>query len=270
MDPKALIDEGKLDDALNALQERVRQDLSDVKLRIFLFQLLVVMEQWDRALTQLNVIGEMDVAALPMVQTYREAIQCVALRNNIFSGSLTPLIFGEPQPWLGLLLKALKYDGQGDNTHADMLRQQAFSVAQSYGGVINGKRFEWVADADPRLGPVLEVIINGRYFWVPVERTLRIELEPPADLRDSVWMSASFTWINDAQTVGLIPSLYPGTLAQANNAMLPGHLTEWEEGLGQRMLVTDGGEYPLMDVRVIKFDSYGSTYSDVDMEIDHG
>ena len=39
----------------------------------FLFQLLAVQGQWDRALTQLNMAGEMDAAHLAMVQTYREA-----------------------------------------------------------------------------------------------------------------------------------------------------------------------------------------------------
>ena len=35
--------------------------------------------------------------------------------------------------------------------------------------------FEWIADADDRLGPVLEAIVNGRYYWVPFERVRRIQ-----------------------------------------------------------------------------------------------
>ena len=37
-------------------------------------------------------------------------------------------------------------------------------------GSLNGQPFEWVADADSRLGPVMEAIINGRYYWVPFAR----------------------------------------------------------------------------------------------------
>ena len=33
---------------------------------------------------------------------------------------------------------------------------------------IDGKAFAWMADADMRLGPVLEAVINGRYYWVPL------------------------------------------------------------------------------------------------------
>jgi type VI secretion system protein ImpE len=93
------IRDGDLAAALAALQDAVRNNAADTKLRIFLFQLLAVMGQWPRALPQLNLAGELDASALPMVQTYRAAIQCEALRADIFAGKRAPLIFGEPQPW---------------------------------------------------------------------------------------------------------------------------------------------------------------------------
>ena len=40
--------------------------------------------------------------------------------------------------------------------------------APTAAGTVNGRRFEWIADADSRLGPMLEVIINGRYGWLPM------------------------------------------------------------------------------------------------------
>jgi type VI secretion system protein ImpE len=120
MDALQLISEGKLGAALSALQDQVRKDASNPKHRIFLFQLLAVLGQWNRALTQLNVAAELDAAALPMAQTYREAIQCEALRAEIFAGKRAPLIFGEPQPWLVLLLEALKREADGDLDGADL------------------------------------------------------------------------------------------------------------------------------------------------------
>ncbi|WP_243671872.1 hypothetical protein [Paraburkholderia kirstenboschensis] len=70
--------EGDLDGCLSELQSRVRKEPSKAAYRVFLFQLLAVTGAWDRALTQLNVAGELDAAALPMVQTYRE--RCNARR----------------------------------------------------------------------------------------------------------------------------------------------------------------------------------------------
>jgi len=261
MTPQELIRAGQLGDALGALQDMVRKDASNPKHRIFLFQLLSVMGDWKRALTQLNVAGELDASTLAMVQTYREAIQCEALRGEIFSGARAPLVFGEPPAWLALLLEALKLDAAGDARRADDVRAQAFEAAPACAGSIDGAPFAWLADADQTLGPVMEAVVNGRYFWIPMMRIRQLEIEAPSDLRDTVWTPASFTWTNGAQTVGLIPTRYPDTVSDGDDALRLARRTDWIDagphagrGLGQRMLVTDAGEYPLMDVRGIAFD----------------
>ncbi len=259
MDAQQLIRDGNLPAALAALQDAVRKNAADAKLRVFLFQLLSVMGQWPRALTQLNVAGELEPLAIPMVQTYREAIQCEALRADIFSGKRAPLIFGEPQAWMAQLIEALQHDAT-DPARAAAARAQALESAPASPGNIDGVPFDWLADADQRLGPMMEIIINGRYFWVPVCRIARIEFDKPVDLRDNVWTAGTFVWTNGAQTVGLIPTRYNGTVATGDDGLLLARRTEWvangegDAGVGQRMLMTDSAEYAIMDVRVIEFD----------------
>lgn len=264
------IQDGDLAAALKALKQAVRQDPSSAKHRVFLFQLLCVTGDWPRALTQLNVAAELDASTLPMAQTYREAIQCEALRAEIFAGKRAPLIFGEPPAWLGQLTEALKHDALEPDRAADE-RAAAFEAAPASSGSIDGTRFAWLADADPRMGPTLEAIVNGRYFWIPMSRIAKIVFEAPADLRDKVWTAASFTWTNGARTVGLIPTRYNGTVAlgSGSNELLLARRTEWVEAeassasaalsvpepVGQRMLATDALEYALMDVRLIEFDA---------------
>jgi hypothetical protein len=111
--------------------------------------------------------------------------------------------------------------------------------------------FDWIADADMRLGPVLEAILNGRYYWIPFSRTRRIEIEKPEDLRDLVWMPAHFEFANGGEAVGLIPTRYPGSETSEDGAICLARKTVWQEvspgvfhGLGQRLLATDKGEYP--------------------------
>jgi type VI secretion system protein ImpE len=251
-----LIRDGDLAGALAALQDVVRKNSADPKLRVFLFQLLCVLGQWNRALTQLSVAGEMDAGALPMVQTYREAIQCEALRAEIFNGRRAPVIFGEPQPWMAQLAEALKLDAT-DPAAAATLRAAAFDAAPASPGTIDGTRFDWLADADSRLGPVLEAIVNGRYVWVPFMRIARIEIDPPADLRDAVWTAATFTWTNGAQAVGLVPTRYPGSVDASDDALKLARKTEWagDIPLGQRMFTNGDADFPLMDARLIEFDS---------------
>lgn len=267
MDALQSLSEGNLEETLLQLQENVRSDPSNVKYRVFLFQLLAVMGQWERALTQLNLVGELDASALAMVQTYREAILCESLRTEVFAGRRTPLIFGQPDQWMALLFDALRLTADGQYARSQDVRSQAFELAPATTGAIGEaaqkQTFSWIADADTRIGPMLEAIVNGRYYWVPFHRIRTIKVEAPEDLRDQVWMPVWFTWANGGETVGLIPTRYSGSEHSDDNQIRIAHKTTWQEidaglyqGLGQRMLVTDIGEYSLMDLRLVTFDTH--------------
>jgi type VI secretion system protein ImpE len=253
-----LIAAGDTAGALKLLTQQVRAKAADGKLRVFLFQLLCVTGEWKRALTQLQVCGELDAGALAMVNTYREALQCEAVREAVFAGKTTPHAFGKPQPWIAYLAEALQADARGDGAGAAKLRQQAFDDAPATPGTINGEAFDWIADADSRLGPVLEAIINGRYFWVPFNALAKITIEAPEDLRDLVWAPAHLEYTNGGATVALIPSRYPGSGASGDAALQMSRKTEWlplsgehYRGIGQRVLATSGVELGLLEAREI-------------------
>jgi type VI secretion system protein ImpE len=244
--------------ALQQLQEEIRTSPADAKLRVFLCQLLAVLGRWDRAQKQLDVATTLDPATLAMAQTYREAILCERLRAEVFAGRKVPLVLGQPEPWLGLLIESMLQWGRGARQAADTLRSQAFEQAPASAGALNGEPFEWIADADSRLGPVLEAVVNGRYYWVPFANFKRIVVEPPADLRDYVWMPAQVELENSGTTVALIPTRYPGSQSSDDARIVLGRKTVWDEvesgvfhGLGQRVLATDAGEHALMDIREI-------------------
>lgn len=261
MSAEQSLKEGKVDEALADLKDQVRKDPADPKLRTFLFQMLTVVGDWGRALNQLKVVGEMDETALPMLQTYREAIQCEVLRKKVFAGETTPLVFGEPEEWIALLIESLNQFVAGRYKEAAGLRDQAFEAAPTTTGTIDDQAFEWIADADPRLGPVLEAVVNGRYYWIPFHRIREIRLEEPEDLRDMVWAPAQFEWANGGKTVGFIPTRYPGSEDSEDPAVQLSRKTEWLEvapetwiGQGQRLVATDAGEVPLLDARKIVLD----------------
>lgn len=248
--------------ALAQLQQQVRSKAADPKLRVFLFQLLSVLGQWQRALDQLRVCGELDPSALAMVNTYRTALQCEAVREAVMSGRTLPHVFGPPKEWVALLAQALQADAAGEAAQAAKLRETAFDQAETTSGTLNGEAFEWIADADSRLGPVLEIIINGRYGWVPFSHLQKLVIEAPSDLRDLVWAPAQVTFANGGESVALLPSRYAGTAGQTDGALLMSRKTEWIElaagqfrGLGQRVLATSAAETGLLEVREITLDT---------------
>jgi type VI secretion system protein ImpE len=254
--------DGDLDAALRYLQEQVRLRPADAKLRVFLFQLLCVLGQWERALSQLNVAADLDAQALGMAQMYRDAVQCELLRARVFAGERSPMIFGEPAEWLALLIESLLVTGTDRKNEAQSLRERAFEAAPASSGVIDGTPFEWIADADMRLGPVCEAVINGRYYWIPFERLTKVDLEAPTDLRDVVWTAAHFEFSNGGEAVGLIPTRYAGSETANDGQLRLARKTVWIEvspdvftGQGQRQFSTDAGDHPVMDIRSIAFGS---------------
>lgn len=264
-----------LDATLKRLMQEVRDNPADPKHRIFLFQLFAVLGQWDRALVQLNVLRDMSKEALAMAQTYQETLNCEALRAQVFAGKRTPLIFGEPEQWMALMLQALQLNVSGSASEASDIRQQALEQAPATSGklvlfpesptgdetpVAPESEFQWIADADSCIGPFMEAIINGKYYWIPFQRLASVGLEKVSDLRDLVWLPARFLFNNGGETVGFVPTRYAGSEASDNNQIRLAKTTEWTQvsddtyrGLGLRLLTTDVDEFALTQIARIEF-----------------
>lgn len=262
MEVSQLISEGDLESALKTVQQQIRQSPAEAKYRVLLFQIQIILGQWDKARTQLDVLKDLDDSSRFMVQTYQQVMLCEGIRKDVFAGKRAPLLFGEPEPWIALILEALSLDASGRHEEAATLRADALEQAPVSSGRIDEQEFAWIADADSRLGPMLEAIINGQYYWVPFNRLKRVNLMAPADLRDFAWTPAEFIWINGGEAMGFIPSRYSGSEDSSDSTIQLARKTEWQQvsdqtyyGLGQRMLTTDQNDYPLLDVREILFDA---------------
>ena len=79
-----------------------------------------------------------------------------------------------------------------------------------------------------------------------------------AVLRDLVWSAAQLEFSNGGGSVALVPTRYPGTAEQPDNALRLARRTEWLElgathfrGLGQRVLTTSAADADLLQVREI-------------------
>jgi len=237
---------------------RLRSEPANQQLRVFLFQLLCVLGDWERASAQLKALAELDASTFALVHVYGAAITCELFRRDVFAGARAPLVLGEPLPWMALLVRALAEAAHGRAAEAKALRAEAREQAPAIPGRVDAHAFDWIADADSRLGPVCEAVIDGRYYWVPLERLRSITLEAPSDLRDVVWMPAHLGLVNGGDTAALLPARYPGSELDKDGLIRLARKTEWDEmaadtfhGRGQRMFATDANEYALLGVRRI-------------------
>ena len=247
-----------IEEKVSQAQNLVRQKPTDDKLRIHLFQLYVQEGKLQKALAQLQVAAQLDAAHKMMAQAYRLAIRAELLREDVFRGNRSPNVLGQPLQWISYLIEALQEDGKGNLSAASDLRLEAFENAVVVAGRLDDQPFEWIADADSRLGPILEVFVNGDYYWLPFETISEIKIEPPSDLRDLVWLPAHVKLVNEGYHPMLLPARYPLIDDSVDDAHLQSKLTSWtsiekdlSRGKGVKVLATDSSEASILDVRSI-------------------
>lgn len=243
---------------LDNTMAQVRKEPARPDLRVLLFQIFCINGNLERALGQLATAAQLDKAMEEMARAYREVIRCEVFRSKVFAGQKQALFLGEPEEWLARLAEALRLTALGEAAKAAPLRDAAFESAPASAGTLDGQPFEWIADADARLGPVLEAVLNGKYYWIPFHRLTTVEFEAPADLRDLVWLPAKLTFATGGEQVAFVPVRYPGSESGDETFRLS-RRTEWNDqgsdswtGIGQRMFATDQGEFSLLDVRRIE------------------
>ena len=228
MTAKELFQAGKLTEAVQALGAELRDNPTDAKRRTFLFELLCFAGDFDRAEKHLGMLSQ-----------------------------------GGPSSEMGALL----YRGV---LAAERARQETFAKreytmmppadATPFTGTLNGKPFQSLSDADARIGPRIETFAAGTYIWLPFAHIASIQIQAPRRLRDLLWLPAkvltgpAFKGTELGEI--LIPVLAPLSWRNEDEDVRLGRVTVWEEDengeevpFGQKMLLVDGEEIPLHEVR---------------------
>ena len=232
MNPTELFRAGKLIEAIQALTEEVRQDPLDARKRTFLFELLCFAGDFDRGEKQLDVLAQGGKNSELGALLYHAALHAERERRQFFASKA-------------------------------YLETPDSAPSKSPVGTLNGRPFHDIRDADPRISARLEVFLAGRYMWVPFEHIAGVRMTPPKRLRDLLWAPALVT--NGPEFKGrdlgevLVPVLSPFTSSCADDSVRLGRTTVWQEAdgievpFGQKMLVIDDEEVPLLEVRELDF-----------------
>lgn len=249
-----LLASGDLDGARRALVEAVRRDPGHVPTRQFLWQLLAVQGDWDKARAQLATLAQLSPEAQMLSVVYGQAIDAEREREAVFAGTVRAHVHASI-PWVDEVAESLKIEAEGRATDAAAVRDAAFAAAPDTPGEIDGEAFDWIADADPRFGPCLEAIIGGRYGLLPFEAVEALVSEGPKDLRDIVWYPVEITLRAGPRIAALLPVRYPGLGDEAAERLA--RATAWRDtgaGIGQHLLALSAGEERgLLSVRSLSF-----------------
>jgi protein involved in temperature-dependent protein secretion len=248
---------GDLKGARAALVEALRAQPNDPRTRIFFFQLLAILGEWDKAETQVRALAQVTPDAQMLATVYGLAIAAERERAKVLAGEAPCYVHMESE-WLGDLAKAFEAYAQGDGAAGDAAREQAFAKVPQSTGTFNGRAFSLIADCDGRFGPSFEAIMSGRWGLIGFDQVAEMKSEGPIDLRDLVWLPVEISFRSGYSAAALLPVRYPGTEAVGDDAMRLAHSTEWRDGvcgqvgIGQHLwFVEDGTELDILSLRRI-------------------
>lgn len=250
-----LLAAGDLEGARAALVETVRSAPSDQAARLFLLQLMMVCGEWDKAAAQAKALASLSPQAEMLAVLCNQLIGGEREREDAFAGRRPFKVLVPTSPWVDSLAGALTAWAAGDVDRAQKLRDEAFDAAPDTPGDCDGRRFTWIADADPRFGPCLELVIAGSWGLVPFEAIAAINSEGPQELRDLAWLPVQLQLRSGQSAAAFMPTRYPGAAAEPA-ALRLARATEWRSspfgdlGAGQRLFaLSDGDEVPILALR---------------------
>jgi len=260
-DADALLREGDLPGARAALVGVVRARPSDAQARMFLFQLLAVAGEWDKARTQVQALAQLSPEAQMLAAAYGQNIEAEGVRRDVFAGRRQIDVLANADGWAGTLATAIEHLANSRIDEGVAARDAAFDGVPDAPGRLNGNPFEWISDADSRFGPGFEAIIAGRYGLLPFDAIAKITSDGPRDLRDLVWLPVELSMKSGQSIKAFLPARYPGSEASTDANEQLARATSWDAtpwgdaGRGQHVwTLSDDSEHGILALRTLEFD----------------
>jgi type VI secretion system protein ImpE len=226
MNASELYKAGRLQEAVDAQIQEVRENPTDQGKRLFLFELLAFSGEIERARRQIEAINygdpELDIATM----TYRKLLDSETARRELFSQGLSPGFFGDPSEHLRLRLAAVNRLRENKPDEAAETLVRALEATPSVRGTLNGQPFQSLRDEDDLFAGVLEVMAHGRYFWAGLEQIRLLAIKPPRFPRDLLYIPVHVE-LDEEEGDVFIPALYPGSHEHKDERVKLGRMTDW-------------------------------------------
>ena len=259
---KELLEEGKLQEAIQAMNDEVKRNPADTQRRGFLAELLCVAGRLERADAQLEVILQQDTKAALGVALLRQLIRAETARRDFSTAGRLPEFLDVPSPYLKQYIEASVHLREKRPEDAKRLIDSAEAERPRVKGTCNGRPFDDLRDLDDLTAGVFEVLTStGKFYWIPVDRVRSIEFRKPERVRDLIWRRAAMSVADGPDGEVFLPATYvPNSGEPADGAML-GRITEWlgggqtpMRGVGQVSYLVGEESLPIMQMETVIFE----------------
>jgi type VI secretion system protein ImpE len=256
MNASELFKAAKLQEAIETQTQAVRGDPADQNKRLFLFELLSFAGELDRARRQIEAINydqfELDTA----VASYRKLLDAEEARRQLFRDGVPPKFLSEPPEHVRQRLEAIRTLREQRPAEAAQLLTKANDSCAALKGDLNDKPFDTLRDADDLLAGVLEVMLDGNYYWIPLEQVDTLAANPSQFPRDLLWIPAVLDTKSSGAGNVFLPAVYSGSHEHPDNEVKLGRRTDWKEvpsgpilGVGQKTFLAGDDAIGILEWR---------------------
>ena len=256
--------EGGLEEAIDNVTETVRSQPDDPGLRMALFELLCFNGDLERAGRQLSILGkrhpDLGIAAIHL----QGLVAAEKQRRSVLTGAEDPRFIGEKPAWAPLQCELLVRASRNEDCSRFVGRPEMEYTGFAGVRLLESKDkklrepFTAIRDGDDLLAPIVEVILNYRYGWIPWERVRRLEVEMPVNQRDLCWVSGSIETVAEERSEVYFPAIGFDSYESNDDDLRLARVAAWEEragllrNLGGKILLIDEVPVPLVELGVIE------------------
>lgn len=253
--------QGRLADAIAAMNAEVKAHPTDLAARGFLAELLCFDGNHQRVDLLLDQMAGLDASLAVPLALLRQLVRADVARQQFHEEGRLPEFLDAPTPWVKGYLQASILVREGKLAEAAGVLAAAEAERPRVAGSHDGTDFDDFRDLDDLAPGILEVYTStGKFFWIPLERVRELEFRPPQRPRDLLWRQAFMLVENGPEGEVYLPALYAGSMRATDEALKLGRATEWVgaegepvRGVGQRSFLLGEIDVPMLELGRLTF-----------------
>ncbi|MGH1485299.1 MAG: type VI secretion system accessory protein TagJ [Cellvibrionaceae bacterium] len=248
--------QGKLDLAMSAAAEQVRDNPDDEQVRTFFVELLCVKGEYERADAQLNALMTLKPDLALAVATWRQLIHAAQIRSDVYQLKAKPEVIDTPTDSIKNALDILVALDEKDEDRISQLVENIDDDKKVSQFLVNNDGPALLRDLDDITANIFELLgTNGKYFWVDFSQVVEIEFSKPTRILDVLWRKANIVLTNGTEGEVYLPTTYP--MLSDDDAAL-GKKTEWQQsfslyqGIGLKTWLYGDNELTINEIDSLK------------------
>lgn len=250
---KKMIQAAKLTQAIEYLEQQLRDDPLNADFKSTLTELLCINGEYERADKLLNLIVQKHPDFLIGASNLRQLIRAAQSRQDSLTGQSVPKLFSEIDVHSEAFMKLRVELNQGLQ---EDVTQEAIALEQVRPMVainINDQPNQEVRDLDDTLGGFVEIFgTDGHYYIAQLSEIDYIHFKPVTSLIEQVWRRVDIAIKDGPCGEAHVPVVYASSETDPQKL---GRETDWQErakdvmtGLGMKMWFVDNTALPMNEI----------------------